>query len=200
MRAKYTVLLCLLLITGSILANSGPVRMLEAVSDEIITALQQNESKRADLAFIYQLVETVLLPHIDTEGMARSAIGREVWRASSSSQRRRFSEALIQLVIRTYSKALTEYSNETVKFYPLRGKTKDKRFVQVKSLIVRKKANSIPLTYSLVLKDNRWEIYDLSVEGVSLLQSFKTQFAAELAQGSLEDLIDKITKHDVRPL
>jgi len=72
--------------------------------------------------------------------------------------------------------------------------------VQVKSLIMRKGANNIPLTYSLVLKDNRWEIYDLSVEGISLLQSFKAQFATELSQGSFEDLIDKLTQHNVQAI
>ncbi|MEE9452001.1 MAG: ABC transporter substrate-binding protein [Gammaproteobacteria bacterium] len=196
MRTKYLFFL-LLFFCGTVWASTAPVQMLQQVSDEIIVDLQQSETRRSDLNYIYNLVEEVLIPHVDVEGFARSAVGRQVWQTLEPSQQQRFSHVLMRLVIRTYSKALTYYTSEEVKFYPIKGSIEGKRFVQVKSLVIRKQTSNIPLTYNLVLKDNHWKIYNLCVEGVCLLQSFNAQIDAALSKGSFEDLIDKLTERSV---
>ena len=97
-------------------------------------------------------------------------------------------------MIRTYATPLAEYSGETVKFLPERGASSG-RFSRVNSVIMRPNGQQIPLSYALVSKNGEWKIYDLSVEGVSLLQSFRTQFAELLRASSMKDLIAEMNQH-----
>ncbi len=97
-------------------------------------------------------------------------------------------------MIRTYANPLAEYTNETVVFLPTRG-VSDGHFMRVSSLILRPNGQKIPLNYSLVSKENQWKIYDLSVEGVSLLQSFRSQFGQILQNSSMQDLIAQMRKN-----
>ena len=97
--------------------------------------------------------------------------------------------------MRTYASPLAEYNDESIKFHPIRGGY-NKRFVRVKSIIVRPNASNIPLVYSLIYKRGRWKIYDLSVEGVSLLESFRSQFSEQLQTYSMNELIEKMVRHN----
>jgi phospholipid transport system substrate-binding protein len=100
-------------------------------------------------------------------------------------------------VIRTYSSPLAQYSDETVQFLPVRGGV-NSRFIRVNSVIVRSEGQNIPLTYSLVDKNGQWKIYDISVEGVSLLQSFRSQFAQALQNSSIDDLIKQMQEKQIK--
>lgn len=178
-------------------ASQAPLPMLEETANKIITALQIHQDQLSeDPNYAYKVVERYLLPHVDVTGMARSVVGGQVWSEASETEKQRFSDQFIRLVIRTYSAALTGYSNETVQFQPLRGDTEGSRFITINSVIVRTKANDIPLSYSLVKSGDSWKIYDISVEGVSLLQSYRSQFNAVLSQGSFASLIDKLAANN----
>lgn len=183
--------LCLGAVSG-LWAQSNPIPTLQQVSDHIINNLKANKSQlKQNKQIIYRSVEQNLLPIVDVEGMARSVLGRQAWTRASAAERQAFSEAFTKLVIRTYANPLAEYSDEVIQFNPVRGNL-DNRFLKVNSIIVRSKGNNIPLNYSLVSKNGQWKIYDLSVEGVSLLQSFRSQFAQALQNASLKDLIHQM--------
>jgi phospholipid transport system substrate-binding protein len=137
---------------------------------------------------VYQAIERYLLPNIDVNGMSRSVLGRQAWNKATPAEKKEFTQAFTQLVIRTYASPLAEYSGETVKFLPLRGEG-DGRFVRVNSVISRPNGQKIPLSYNLVSKNGQWKVYDLSVEGVSLLQSFRSQFGQVLQHSNMQGLI-----------
>jgi phospholipid transport system substrate-binding protein len=181
-----------------IMATSSPVPMLERTANEIISTLKQNKANlKSDPNIVYEAVEKNLLPIVDVEGMSRSVLGRQAWMKASQAQRIQFSQAFTRLVIRTYSSPLVEYSDETVQFLPLRG-VLNTRFMRVNSLIVRSQGQNIPLTYSLVDKQGQWRIYDISVEGVSLLQSFRSQFAQVLQNSSIDEVIRQIQQKQLK--
>lgn len=176
-------------------AQSSPVPMLETVAQNIIKTLKQHKtSLKQNPQVIHQAVERYLLPVVDVQGMSRSVLGRHAWHNATPSERKQFQKAFTQLVIRTYASPLAEYTDETVKFLPLRGEA-DGRFVRVNSVIIRSNGQRIPLSYSLVSKRGDWKIYDLSVEGVSLLQSFRSQFSQALQQTDMKSLIAQINQH-----
>ncbi|STX28639.1 signal peptide protein, toluene tolerance protein Ttg2D [Legionella beliardensis] len=176
----------------SIWAQPSPIPMLQDTADQILSTLKQNKaSLKQDHSIIYQAVERHLLPKVDVNGMARSVLGRQAWNKATPAERSQFAQAFTQLVIRTYSNPLAEYTNETIKFLPVKGSL-DKRFVRVSSLIIRSNGKNIPLNYSLVAKNGDWKIYDLSVEGVSLLQSFRSQFAQALQSSNMQTLIKEM--------
>ncbi|MDP1602428.1 MAG: ABC transporter substrate-binding protein [Legionella sp.] len=173
-------------------AQSSPVPMLQESANQILDTLKQNKTNlKSNPQIIFQAVERYLLPKVDVSGMARSVLGRQAWTKASASERAEFSRAFTKLVIRTYASPLAEYTDETVKFSPVRGSLEG-RFVRVNSTIIRSKGNNIPLSYSLVAKNGQWKIYDLSVEGVSLLQSFRSQFAQALQNSNMQALIKQM--------
>lgn len=185
-----------LLLTPFLWAQSTPVPMLQETANQILSTLKQNKSNlKNNHTIIYQAVQRYLLPNVDVNGMSRSVLGRQAWNKASASERSQFSQAFTQLVIRTYASPLAEYTDETVKFMPIRGSLEG-RFLRVNSLIVRSSGNNIPLSYSLISQNGQWKIYDLSVEGVSLLQSFRSQFGQVLQNSSIKDLIKQMREHD----
>lgn len=199
MRALKSILFVACLgVTQIILAQSSPVPMLENAANQIISTLKSNKSNlQSNPAIIYKAVESHLLPNVDVAGMSRSVLGRQAWAKATPAERAQFSKAFTRLVIRTYASPLAQYSDETVQFLPLRGSLSS-RFIRVNSVIVRTQGQNIPLTYSLVAKNGQWKIYDISVEGVSLLQSFRSQFAQALQNSSINDLIAEMQKKQVK--
>ncbi|MDP3561869.1 MAG: ABC transporter substrate-binding protein [Legionellaceae bacterium] len=195
-KIKKIILLATFLFSQVVGAQSSPVPMLEDSANKIIETLKQNQSKlKTDHHVVYEAIRRYLLPHVDLSGMARSVLGRQAWNHATSAEKQEFTLAFTQLVIRTYATPLAEYSGETVAFLPLRGSV-DSRFLRVNSVISRPSGQKIPLSYNLIAKNGEWKIYDLSVEGVSLLQSFRSQFGDMLQNSSMHDLIKQM--HDTK--
>lgn len=193
-RLRYAAFLGALFFTTMVIAESSPVPILEETAQKIVDTLKQNKSQlKNNQQIIHHAVESYLLPHVDVNGMSRSVLGREAWNAASPADRSAFAHAFTQLVIRTYSAPLAEYTNETIKFSP-QYTVSNGRFTRVKSVIIRGNGQNIPLVYSLVSVNGQWKIYDLSVEGVSLLQSFHNQFGESLKKESLRALIAEMDK------
>lgn len=179
-------------------AQSSPIPTLEHTANDIIAVLKANKANlKNDPTIIYRAVETYLLPQVDVVGMSRSVLGRQVWSKATASEKAQFTSAFTRLVIRTYSSPLAQYTDEKVQFLPLRGSVNN-RFIRVNSVIVRSAGQNIPLSYSLVAKDGQWKIYDLSVEGVSLLQSFRSQFAQALKNSNINDIIQQLQSKSVK--
>lgn len=195
-RIQLAVLTAIFALSSLVYADTSPVPMLEQTAQQIISTLKQNKaSLKNNPQVIHQAVQRYLLPNVDVNGMSRSVLGREAWNAASSADRADFSQAFTQLVIRTYATPLAEYTDEKIKFLPQRS-SNDGRFTRVNSVIIRSNGQNIPLVYSLVAKNGQWKIYDLSVEGVSLLQSFHNQFGEALKRESLHELIAQMGKNN----
>lgn len=199
MRGLKTILLVACVALSQLLvAQTSPVPMLEQAANEIIATLKENKSRlKNNPNIIYTAVESHLLPNVDLAGMSRSVLGRQAWMKATPSERTRFSQAFTRLVIRTYAAPLAEYSDETVQFLPLRGALNGK-FIRVNSVIVRTEGQNIPLSYSLVSKDGKWKIYDISVEGVSLLQSFRSQFSQVLQNSNMSEVIKQMEEKQLK--
>ena len=195
-RYKTFVGCCLLVLSSFTWAAKSPVPMLEKTADQIIDTLDQNKSKlKKNPLFVQRTVREHLLPHIDVKGMARSVLGRNAWVRATPDERVKFTQAFSKLVVRTYAAPLAEYTNEKIMFLPERA-APNGRFTRVNSVIIRPNGQKIPLSYSLVLKHGTWKVYDLSVEGVSLLQSFRTQFGQILKMTDMDALIMQLNKQN----
>jgi phospholipid transport system substrate-binding protein len=182
----------LLLLSFNLYA-SKPVDVVQTAANHVVSELKKHKANlKSNPKLVHQVVRQYIIPRVDTVGMSRSVLGRKAWYGASEGQKKAFEQQFVNLVIRTYSKALKNYDGEALRFYPLRGSAEGKRFVKVSSVIKRKNGKDIPLKYALVKKSGQWKVYDLSVEGVSLLQSFRSQFQRELKQGSLSQLINKL--------
>ena len=198
MRTKSIIFLFLSIFTVSAFAAANsPVTMLKNSSDKLLSQLRKEKASiNKNPEVVYRLVEKILLPHVDTTGMARSVLGRNVWGSATADQKKRFTKEFTKLVTRTYSSALAAYQDEDIKFMPIRGDVSKMRRAQVDSLVISRGKPNIPVSYRLIKKGNTWKVYDMTVEGVSLLSSFRSQFSSELSQGSLDQLIQRLVQHN----
>jgi len=198
MKLKYLFLPLLLFVFSSAWAVASPLVMLEKTSNQLLTELDKEKVNiHNNPTKVYSIVDRILLPHVDKIGMSRSALGREAWMGATSTQKDDFIKVFTQLVVQTYASALASYDNETIRFMPIRGGYESKKRVQVESMVIRENGQTIPVTYRLALKGNEWKVYDMSVEGVSLLRNFRSQFSSELSTGTLDELITKLKKHNL---
>lgn len=173
----------------------SPVDMLRLTSDEAITQLKANQATlRSNPTVVYRIINKILLPHIDVYTMARVALGRDAWLAATPAQREQFTQEFTTLMTRTYASALAAYTDETIRFLPMR-EAPDSR-AQVESQIIRDDGPAISVSYRLVSKEGNWKVYDISVEGVSMLESFRSQFADELSKGDMNQLLKKLAQHN----
>ena len=181
---KISLILICIIFSTTAFAQSDPMAMMQSISNKMLVALKQNRSKiRGNPRFIYTLVRRIVIPHADLPGMSRSVLGRTAWKNASESQQKAFIKSFTNVMIGTYASALNAYQDETIKFFPIRGGCQGRKRVRVQSRVIRPNGPPIPVNYKLAIINNEWKIYDLSVEGVSLLQSFYAQFQAKLSQG-----------------
>lgn len=195
---KQLMRVCLLLFCfACAYAVSSPVDMLKSVSDQAINELKANRaSLKSNKSVVYRIINGILLPHIALDDMARVALGRTAWTNATPAQRSEFTKEFTTLMVRTYSSALAAYTDETVRFYPLREDYQNKNHVQVDSTIIRETGPSVSVKYRVVLRGGQWKVYDITVEGISILESFRSQFADELSQGNLNDLLNRLKQHN----
>lgn len=184
-----------LLVTASVVFADvpDPMVMLKSVSNQLLTTMQQNRDKmKADPKYVNQLVRQILLPHVDETKMAQSVLGRQAWFAATLAQQQAFTAEFMTVVVNTYASALNAYTDQTIRFLPIRGGYEGKTDLTVQSQVIRQDGPPVALDYRLsyMAANSTWEVYDMNVEGISLLESFRAQFATKLSSGSsVADLI-----------
>ncbi len=194
LRSKVAIALCsLLAVTAFAAQTPNPMVMLKQTTDQLLASLKANRARiKSNPHYVYRIVDKVLLPNVNVNVMSMSVLGRNAWAKASAAERSLFTKTFTTTVIKTYASALNAYTNETIKFYPIRGGYQGRKVLQVNSQILRSDGPAVPVSYSMILQGKQWKVYDLNVEGISLLQSFRSQFASQLAQG---DTVAKITRN-----
>lgn len=184
-----TASICLLL-SQLAFAQTNPLPMLQSASNSMLAGLEKNQG-HLTTSYIFGLVNRVLVPIIDVNRMAGAVLGRKYWFSATPAQRNEFIRQFKSLVISTYASALKSYNDDQIKFYPLRGGY-NRRVVTVNSVIIRRNGQRIPVSYNLVWGSHGWRIYDFSIENVSMVQSYRSQFAPILSQSGVAGLIAKL--------
>lgn len=190
------VLTGILLVIGiTAFAENSPVDTLQSIATPMVTFLKQHQAElNHNPKLISSLVERVLVPHIDRDRMAGMVVGRSAWLNATPLERQQFIDEFKSLVISTYANALTSFHNDRIEFYPDRDGASD--IAVVKSAIIRENGQRIAIVYNLHKNDATWKIYDFSIEGVSLVASYQSQFSDTLAQGGLTALIKKLMQYN----
>jgi len=193
----FAIVLGAMLSVSVALADAGsPVTMLKGVANGMIAQLEKNKSRLKQANVIYDIVDKELIPNIALDYMGMSVVGRNHWKQATAQQQQAFISAFTKLVTSTYSAALASYNGDKVKFYPLRQDFSKARIISVRSVIVRRNGQKIPVTYNLVRANGRWLIYDFSIENVSITRSYNAQFADILSKQGMDGLLAKLQKHN----
>jgi phospholipid transport system substrate-binding protein len=166
----------------------APDVMLKQTSDEVIAVLKEkSEQLKEDPDLVYGLVYEYILPHLDEVTIAKLALGKN-WRIATREQKIEFINEFRNLLIRTYGKSLSEFSDQQINYFPVRMEEGEEKVV-VKSEVIQPGGPPIPVSYRMRIKDDSWKVYDLSIDGVSLVTSYRGTFDQEVRKGGIEGLL-----------
>ena len=164
-----------------------PGTLIDRVSTEVLRILQDSTEK-PDRQAVMALVQEKVLPHFDFMRMTALATGLG-WRGASAEQQGLLVEQFRTLLVRTYSTALTRYTNQTLEFQPARFSEDQKKAI-VRSLLKQPGAPVLTIDYRMSqLPSGDWKIYDVAVDGVSLVTTYRDSFAEEVRARGIDGLI-----------
>ena len=178
-------------------ADEAPDAMIKRLSDDVLATLKTDKSvKEGDIARIIALVDSKIMPNVNFQRMTAAAVG-PAWRQATPEQQKRLQEEFKILLVRTYSGALAEVADQTISLKPQRGSPQDTD-VLVRTE-VRGRGDPIQLDYRLEKTPGQgtgWKIYNLNVMGVWLVETYRSQFAAEINAKGLDGLIASLTERN----
>ena len=169
-------------------AELAPDALARSVTDEVLTIVRTDKELQAgNPQKVAQLVETKVLPHFNFDRMTQLAVGRN-WRQANQDQQRVLVEEFKTLLVRTYTTAFTQYKNQTIEYRPLRMAAADKDVV-VKSYIKQPAGQPIAIDYRMEKLAAGWKVYDVTIEGISLVENYRNTFNNEIQRSGIDGLI-----------
>ena len=187
-------MLLLVAFTRPVFAAHAAEQLVYETSEKVLARLKTDREKlKADSDLIYPLVEDLVLPHFDFHRMSIWVLGKN-WRRADRAQQQQFTNEFRTLLVRTYATALLEYVDQNLHYLPFHAAEEAKK-VTVKTEIQQKGGPSIPLHYSMYLnKAGEWKVYDIKVDGISLVSNYRSSFATEIRNGGVAKLLDKLAQ------
>lgn len=172
-------------------AKLGPHELVSKVANDTLKDLDANRAEYAkNKNKVRELVDKNMLPYFDTAYSAQLVLAKH-WRTATPEQRKRFVDAFYQSLLQNYGEALLEFTPDRLKILPFQGNPTDK-VATVRTEIRRDNGSRVPVNYSLRQTDNGWKAYDVQIEGVSYVKSFRTDFGAEIDQKGIEAVIQRL--------
>jgi phospholipid transport system substrate-binding protein len=169
--------------------------LVESVSNEVLDAIKADPRLRnGDFERLQQLIDDKVAPHVDFEKMTRLSVGPG-WRQATPEQRQELIREFRTYVIRTYSGALSKVTDHKVKMRPSRSQPGDTDVI-VRTLVAPSSGDPIQLDYRLEKTANGWKIYDVTILGVSLVETFRNSFASVVNQSGVDGLIKALAERN----
>jgi len=177
-------------------AQPGPSEVVESAARSMLNGLDANRAAyKKDPAKVGELVEMYLLPHFDIQYSARLVLGKH-WATATPEQRERFATAFYHTLVDNYGSALAEFTSDRLKVYPTKVEPNADR-ASVRTEVTRDNGDKVPVSYSLRKTDDGWKAWDVVIEGISYVKSFREDFGAAIDSQGLDAVIDKIEKGNV---
>jgi phospholipid transport system substrate-binding protein len=173
-------------------ASAGdPSQIVKGTVESVLERVRADgESLRSQPQKLHTLVDEFIVPHFDFERMSRWVLGKH-WQTTPDAQRTQFVGEFRKLMIRTYASSLLKYANQKVNFLPVRGEQNAKDVV-VKTEVGLGSTGAIPINYRMYLANDDWKVYDVAVDGISLLSTYRGEFGGQIRQVGMDGLINKI--------
>jgi phospholipid transport system substrate-binding protein len=179
-------------------ATPSPEEVVRSTTDDVIERVKvEREALRADPNRLRELVDETIVPHFDFPRMSQWVLGK-YWNEAAQDAQAKFIEEFKRLLVRTYATALLEYSDQIITYYPAEASASGK-MVTVKTEVGQSGATPIPIVYRMHVKDGNWKVFDVAVDGVSLVSTYRASFASEIRKGGLDTLIDTLTARNEAP-
>jgi len=173
--------------------------LIKQTSEKVLSALDKDKKAyEANPEKVNQLINDIILPLLDFKTMSKKALGKANWVKATTDQKSRFVEAFKGMLIRTYSKSLTEYAGQEIEFLPYKPPANGKKTTLVKTQIKPDNGPAIPIDYRLRIKGDDWLVYDIKIDGISLVTNYRSSFNSDVNKVGMDGLIDKLNKKKIK--
>jgi phospholipid transport system substrate-binding protein len=195
---RFLLALSLLIPVPALAQELGPEELVKKVTAEVMAAIKSDKQLAAgDKQKALKLVEEKVLPHVDFEEATRLAVGRG-WKQANPEQQKKLVAEFKNMLIRTYSNAISAYEGQEMKVQPSRMKPGDTD-ATVRNQFIRPGGKPVLVDYSMRKTDQGWKIYDIVVEGVSLVLTYRSEFDAVVKQEGIDGLIKRLSSKNTAP-
>ena len=175
--------------------DTDPGQLIDTAAKAMLSDLDAHRADyRKDPTKINALVDRVLLPHFDTEYSARLVLGKH-WNTATPEQRQRFIASFYHSLLNNYGTALLDFTGDRLKVYPYKGEP-GATTATVRTLVRKDDGNTVDVNYSLHRTDKGWMAWDVIIEGISYVKSFRDDFGAEIDQKGIDALIARLEKQN----
>ena len=187
--------LAMSLLSSPALAIQAPQDLVQETTDKITSVLRANQDKiKADSNYLLKVVDDIVASHFDFERMSRWVLGK-YWRKAKPDEKTRFASEFRTLLVRTYAKALNDNYDKKITMLPVRGKEGGDE-AQVRTEVEQSAGFPIPIDYRMYIKDGAWMVYDVSVDGISLVTNYRSSFSSEIRKDGLPKLIERLAERN----
>jgi phospholipid transport system substrate-binding protein len=170
---------------------------VEKFSNEVLAEIKARKQELlADPQKLDNLIDQKVMPNVNFRKMTQLVVGRP-WREATVEQREQITKEFRTLLVKTYSGALSQVGDQTLQVDRLRARPEDTDVI-VNSRVIQKGAPPIDLAYRIEKKEGRWQIYDLSVLGLWLVDSYKAQFGPVLSSSGINGLIQSLKQKNAQ--
>lgn len=174
--------------------TQAPDQIIQETSNKIIKILNEDSERLENNPEEAQrLVNEILLPVIDLNAFCKLILS-DHWRAASPQQRQRFSREFKGMLMRTYTKYLVDYAGIEMRLVAKKDAKQHAKRQVVFTKVIQSGKPPLPVDYSFWFNDGRWKAYNVTVDGLSLVHLFRTDFNREIGEKGLDALIERLAK------
>ena len=181
------------------LAQEAPDALVKRVSDELLQLVRTDKQLASgDQRKVVEVAEAKVLPHFDFERMTRLAVGRN-WQQASDAQKQALVKEFRTMLVRTYSSSLSAYRNQTIEVKPTKMAAGD-RDTTVRTAVIHPGGPPIPIDYAMEKGEKgNWMVYDVVIDGVSLVTTYRGSFNDQIQKGGIDGLIKTLADRNRSP-
>jgi phospholipid transport system substrate-binding protein len=185
-------------IPSVVLAQEAPDALVKRVTDEVLAIIKADKDLQAgNSRKVVELAEAKVLPHFDFTRMTRLAVGKN-WQQASDAQKEQLVKEFRTMLVRTYSTSLTAYRNQTIEVKPTKMAAADKE-TTVRTAVLQQGGPSIPIDYSMEKVDSGWKVYDVVIDGASLVTTYRGSFNEQIQRGGIDGLLKTLADRNRAP-
>jgi len=171
--------------------TSGPSQLIESSANILLSGIDARRAEfRKDPSGLYDLVDSTLLPNFDTPYAAQLVLGKH-WREATPEQRKRFVEAFYKSLLYTYGDAMVDFTADRLRVLPTKVAPTDER-ATVRTEIKRSNGTKVAVSYSMRKTNGAWKAWDVVIDGISYVKSYREDYGAEVDQKGLDAVIARL--------
>ena len=179
-------------------AQEAPDALVKRTTDEVLAIIKADKDLQSgNISKVVQLAEQKVLPHFDFERMTRLAVGRN-WNQATPEQKQALTKEFRTMLVRTYSSSLSQYRNQTIEVKPAKVAAGDKE-ATVRTAVIQQGGPPIPIDYAMEKMDSGWKVYDVIIDGASLVTTYRGTFNDQVQKGGIDGLLKTLQDRNAGP-